>query len=85
MNETMNELRTLETSGLSLPSPAYLFGAILFGIVGYAAWRYGKKLSKPNTQWLGATLMVYPYLFSETWQIYAVGGSLCVALYLFRK
>jgi len=29
--------------------------------------------------------MVYSYLFSETWQIYAVGSSLCIALYLFRK
>jgi MFS family permease len=81
----MNELQTLEASGFSLPSPAYLFGAILFSIFGYAAWRYGRKLDKPNTQWLGAALMVYSYLFSETWQIYAVGSSLCIALYLFRK
>jgi hypothetical protein len=81
----MNELQTLEASGFSLPSPAYLFGAILFSIFGYAAWRYGRKLGKPNIQWLGGALMVYSYLFSETWQIYAVGSSLCVALYLFRK
>jgi len=25
--------------GLTLPSPAYLFGALMFGVIGFAAWR----------------------------------------------
>lgn len=33
----MHELKALETMGFVLPSGWYLFGAILFGIVGFIA------------------------------------------------
>jgi hypothetical protein len=39
----MDQLKTLESLGFTLPSPAYIFGTILFGIIGTAAYRYGKK------------------------------------------
>jgi hypothetical protein len=29
--------------------------------------------------------MLYPYLISGTWQLYAVGSGLCVGLYIFRR
>ena len=81
----MDELKTLESLGLTLPSPAYIFAAILFGIIGYAAYRYGKKNSLGIPKWLGVALMLYPYAISETWQLYVIGGGLCVALYIYRK
>ena len=81
----MDPLSTLETMGLTLPSPAYLFGAILFGIVGYAAWRYGKKQRLPTFKWLGVALMLYPYAISQTWLLYAVGAGLCLGLYAARR
>lgn len=71
--------------GFTLPTPAYLIGAILFGFIGLAAYRYGKKIEHPITKWIGFTLMVYPYAISETWQMYAVGAALCVGLYWFRE
>jgi hypothetical protein len=37
----MDELKNLESMGLTLPSPAYLFGAIFFGIIGLATYRFG--------------------------------------------
>jgi hypothetical protein len=77
----MDELKALETMGFSLPSPTYLFGAILFGILGYAAYRYGKKTSNQPTKWIGVILMLYPYAISETWLLYAVGISLCIGIY----
>jgi len=42
----MDNLKTFESMGFTLPSPAYLIGAILFSIIGYAAYRYGKKASQ---------------------------------------
>jgi hypothetical protein len=77
----MNELQRLESMGLSLPSPAYLFGAILFGILGYVAWRRGKTVSRSELKWVGLALMVYPYAISATWMLWAVGLALCAWLY----
>jgi hypothetical protein len=81
----MDDLNTLASLGLTLPSPAYLFGLILFGVVGYAAFRYGRKSALTKPKCIGIALMLFPYAVSETWLLYAVGGGLCVALYLYRK
>jgi hypothetical protein len=81
----MNDLKTFESMGLTLPSPAYLFGMIVFSIIGYAAYRYGKKASNMTTKWVGVALMLYPYAISETWQLYAVGAGLCISLYILRR
>jgi hypothetical protein len=80
----MEELDTLRTLGLTLPTPAYLVGAILFGIVGFVAYRFGKKAGVPTTKWLGVALMLYPYAVSQTWLLYAIGVALCAALYFYR-
>ena len=81
----MDELKTVESLGLTLPSPAYIFGALLFGIIGIAAYRYGKKAELGTPKWIGVALMLYPYGVSETWMLYAIGAGLCVALYGYRK
>ncbi|OIQ91395.1 hypothetical protein GALL_266690 [mine drainage metagenome] len=81
----MDQLDTLKSLGLTLPSPAYLIGSVLFSIIGYAAYRYGKKASATTTKWLGVAIMVYPYAISTTWQLYAVGTALCVGLYATRR
>lgn len=81
----MDNLDTLNSLGFTLPSPAYIFGSIVFGIVGYAAWRYGKKTSANYVKWLGVALMLYPYAISDTWLLYVVGIVLCAALYVFRN
>ncbi len=81
----MDELNTLKSLGFELPTPAYLFGLCLFGIVGFAAWRYGKKTAHPTAKWIGVALMFYPYAVSQTWLLYAVGVALCVGLYWFRE
>lgn len=76
----MNELRQLQQLGLELPSPTYMAGAIVFGLLGWAAWRHGRKRSQPLTLWLGVALMAYPYLVSSTWVLYATGWALCSAI-----
>lgn len=68
-----------------LPTPAYIFGAILFGVIGFTAYRYGKKTGSTRTRWLGAALMFYPYLIgSDTRILYLTGAALCLAVYFFR-
>ncbi len=71
--------------GFSLPTPAYIFGLIMFGVIGYAAYRYGKRTSHDVCKWLGVTLMLYPYAVSETWQLYAVGTALTAGIFVFRR
>jgi hypothetical protein len=81
----MDQIGTLGALGISLPTPAYLAGAILFSIIGFAAYRYGKKASLPAFKWLGIALMLYSYVAPETWMVYTIGIALCAALYFFRS
>lgn len=81
----MDTLNTAASLGLIFPTPAYLFGAILFGLIGFAAYRYGKKAARPPLRWTGLALMLYPYLVSDTWLLYLAGAALCGALYWWRE
>lgn len=76
----MDPLSTLASLGLTLPSPAYLIGATVFGLVGLVAYYRGKRLGRPRTRWLGLALMLYPYLVPQTWLLYVVGAVLCGAI-----
>lgn len=80
----MGELSGAQSLGFTLPSTAYIVGAILFGIIGFVAFRYGKKLGLPVVKWVGVVLMFYPYAIAETWQLYTVGIVLCAAMVWFR-
>jgi hypothetical protein len=77
-----DELAALETLGFTLPSTAYIIGAVIFGIAGFVAYWYGKKMSLAVTKWIGVALMLYPYAISATWLLYVVGAGLCVGAYL---
>lgn len=68
-----------------MPTPAYLIGAILFGLIGFAAYRYGKRTSRPKVKWIGVVLMLYPYAISGTALLYVVGAALCLGLYIWRE
>lgn len=72
----MNDLKQLESLGLVLPTPAYIIGAILFGIIGWIAFRRGRKSSVSVLTWTGVALMLYPYGVSETWMLWLVGLAL---------
>ncbi|CAN5754119.1 hypothetical protein BH11PSE8_BH11PSE8_07180 [soil metagenome] len=80
----MDELNALQSLGLTLPSPAYIVGAVVFGLVGIGVYRHGKRVARPRTRWLGVALMLYPYAVSPTWLLYVVGCALCVAAYMDR-
>ncbi len=78
----MNELTSLSSLGLELPTPAYIFGAMVFGILGYVVFRRGRKASRPELTWAGVALMFYPYAVSQTWLLWVVGTALCGWVYL---
>ena len=80
----MDPLQTLHSLGLELPSPAYIFGAIVFGLIGFAAWRRGRKNGRRRTVWLGLALMLYPYVVAQTWLLYAMGIALSAAVFIDR-
>ena len=67
-----------------MPSPAELFGLIVFGLVGSAGLLYGKRREQWKSMVVSAGLLVFPYLTTATWQLYGVGIALCVALVLWR-
>lgn len=71
----------LQAFGLELPSPAYIVGAILFGIVGMVAWSHGRRAKLPKPKWIGVALMFFPYATPQTWLLYLAGGALCGWLY----
>ena len=77
-----DELAGLDALGFTLPSTAYLIGMVIFSIVGFVVYRYGKKMSLAPTKWIGVALMLYPYAVSATWLLYVVGAGLCVGAYL---
>lgn len=81
----MEETQLLALLGTMLPSTAYILGAVLFGIIGFVAYRYGKKTGRQRCKWLGVGLMFYPYLIgSDTRLLYLFGVSLCAAVYVYR-
>jgi len=77
----MNELNSLQSMGLTLPSPAYLVGALIFGIAGYLAFRRGRKAQRAALTWTGLTLMLYPYAVTDTWMLWVVGALLTALTY----
>jgi apolipoprotein N-acyltransferase len=77
-------LDTIGALGITLPSPAYIVGAILFGVLGLAAYYHGKRSGRTRSRWLGVALMLYPYVVWQTWLLYVVGAALCLGVWLDR-
>lgn len=81
----MDAFATLNSLGITLPSPIYIFGSVVFGLIGMAAFRYGRKAEDRRSLWLGVALMVYPYAIEQTWLLYLVGAGLCAAWWWARR
>ncbi len=78
----MDTLATLQALGVTLPSPAYLAGSLLFGLLGYAAWRRGRSIGHAPLTWGGVALMVYPAAVDDTLLLWLLGAALGVFLAL---
>lgn len=72
----MDTAGELSSMGLELPSMAYIAGALIFGVFGWAAFRRGRKTQDQMMIWGGVVLMLYPYAISLTWMLWAFGVGL---------
>ena len=80
----MNDLSALASLGLELPGPGYIFGAIVFGLIGWVVFRRARKAANRLGIGLGLALMLYPYAVSQTWLLYVVGALLSGAAWWYR-
>jgi hypothetical protein len=71
----------LHLEGISL---ATILVAVLFGFVGFAAFRYGKKNGEPRPLFLGIALMAYGYFVPNAWLSFAIGTGLTLLLFFPR-
>jgi hypothetical protein len=69
---------------MELPSPGVLFAALFFGVIGFAAFNYGRKQARFSAMTIGVALMVYSYFVDSAWAIWAIGLALCAGLWFFR-
>jgi len=68
----------------SLMSIGNILVVVVFSLVGFAAFRYGKKNSEVRPMLLGAALMVYGYFVSNAWLSLLVGGALTALIFFPR-
>ena len=62
---------------------AELLADLIFGVIGMAAFVYGKKQGQWKTTLLAVLLMGYPYFISGTLLLYGIGVVLTLALFVF--
>jgi hypothetical protein len=70
-------------SGMKMDLSAFIAG-LLFGVVGFVYWRYGKKREKPVMLWSGVALMVYPYVVSALLPVILVGLALVALPFVYH-
>ena len=62
-------------------SLATIILAIFFGLIGFAAFRYGRKNAEPRQLFLGIALMAYGYFVSNAWVSLGIGTLLTLLLF----
>jgi hypothetical protein len=65
-------------------SMATIVIAVVFGLVGFAAFRYGKKNAEPRPLFIGIALMAYGYFVTDPWISLAIGSALTLAIFFPR-
>lgn len=68
----------MNLGGFSL---ATILIAVLFSLVGFAAFRYGKKNGEPRPLFLGIALMAYGYFVTNAWVSLGIGALLTLLLF----
>lgn len=59
-----------------------LFAGVVFGAIGFAAWRIGKRRQQAKPMVIGAMLMVFPYVVDGPLWVWSIGIALTfVAFY----
>lgn len=61
--------------------PYTILAGILFGIIGWGAFRYGRQMELWKPTVIGLVLMIYPYFVWNRYAVWAVGAALLVVLW----
>lgn len=61
--------------------PYNILAGLVFGTLGWGAYRYGKRLELWKPRVIGGLLMVYPYLITNIWLLWGTGVGLLVLLW----
>lgn len=67
-----------------MPTPGEIFAIVVFSIIGFGAFRYGKRDGRWQPMVIGMVLMVFPYFVSSGLWLYLIGAALTVGLFIFR-
>ena len=62
----------------------HLVAWALFGLIGMAAFGYGRKQVNMKAMIIGVLLMVYPYMVSDLVPLWTIGSGLTFYLLFFR-
>lgn len=62
-------------------SPAAILIAVVFSVVGFIAFRRGKRDGEPRPLFLGIALMAYGYFVSNAWVSFGIGALLTLLLF----
>ena len=62
-------------------NPYNLLAGLIFGTLGWGAFRYGRALDRWKPRVIGVALMIYPYLFTNAWLLWGAGVGLLVTLW----
>jgi hypothetical protein len=78
----LSSMEGLDPTGLLAGFSLYtILLAVIFGLVGFAAFRYGRKNGEPRPLLLGIALMAYGYFVTNAWLSLAIGSALTLALF----
>ena len=78
----LTSMEGLDVGGLLSGFSLYtILLAVIFGLVGFAAFRYGRKNSEPRPLILGIALMAYGYFVTNAWVSLAIGSVLTLGLF----
>jgi hypothetical protein len=84
--QTLNTLMNtygVSSAGFNFSWPN-IIGGIVFGIIGFYAFNYGRKEKAYKPLAIGLVLMVYPYFVSNTIMLYVLGIAISSLLYFWR-
>ena len=58
-----------------------LIAGICFSVIGFSAWRYGKRIQSTRHMLVGGALMVYPYVIYDLIAVIVIGLLLTALLF----
>lgn len=58
-----------------------LLAGLIFGAIGWGAYRYGRRLERWKPVAIGLVLMLYPYFVTNPWLMWFAGVALLVLLW----